>query len=371
MRINFITNIPLGEISGGFSGMNRAAYDSLCRLGEVNYVGPVNPPVNKFRKLVSKVRRAAGMKGEYFFFSPGRLDQIARDVKSRMDPKADVDFFHGFTSWIKVSSGRPYAAWSDCTFRQYMDIYHQRSHFQPSGLKAVEDTESEWLGRAERIIFRSHWARELTSEQYGLSESKIGVSRNFGMVAPPEEDRYSDGRAFVMITTNFQQKGGEVVLRAFEQSSAAEKGWELVIVGADPGPAAKQQRGVSYLGWLDKNVAHDRGVLEEVLGKARALVHPTKADTNPMVILEAGYFGCPSISSRRFAIPELIVDGKTGVLLDDSESPEALAAAMRRMMNDDSYLPMRAATRRHCITNYSETAFRERMDRELRQAFAY
>lgn len=350
--------------------MNRAAYDSLCRLGEVNYVGPINPPVNSFRKFVSKIRRTAGMKGEYFFFSPGRLDQIAREVKAGMDPKADVDFFHGFTPWIKVSSGRPYAAWSDCTFKQYMDIYHQRSHFQSPGLKRVEETESEWLGRAERIIFRSDWARKLASEEYGLSEGKVGVSRNFGMVMPPGEDRYAGGRVFVMITTNFQQKGGDVVLRAFEQSSAAENGWELVIVGADPGPAAKQQRGVSYLGWLDKNIAHDRGVLEEVLGKARALVHPTKADTNPMVILEAGYFGCPSISSRRFAIPELIVDGETGLLLDDSESPEALAAALRRMMDDEGYRPMRAAARRHCFTNYSEGAFRERMFRELRQAFS-
>jgi len=371
MKINFITNIPLGEISGGFSGMNRAAYDSLSELGEVNYVGPINPPVNTYRKILSKIRRTAGMKGEYFFFSPERLDQIAREVKSGMDPKADFDFFHGFTPWIKVSSDRPYAAWSDCTFKQYIDIYHQRSHFQTSGLRRVEDVESEWLSRANRIIFRSHWAGKLASEEYGLVEDKVGVSGNFGMVVPPDEDRYSDGRSFVMITTNFQQKGGDVVLRAFEQSSAAEKGWQLVIVGADPGPAAKQQRGVSYIGWLDKNVAHDRDVLEDVLSKARALIHPTRADTNPMVILEAGYFGCPSISSRRFAIPELIVERETGLLLDDSESPEELAGALRRMMDDDGYRSMRATARQHCITNYSETAFRERMRRELQQAFSF
>lgn len=69
MRMNFISNIPLQEISGGFSGMNAAACEALTEIAEVHYVGPVNPPVSSASKLISKLKRSAG-KRESFSFSP-------------------------------------------------------------------------------------------------------------------------------------------------------------------------------------------------------------------------------------------------------------------------------------------------------------
>ena len=52
-------------------------------------------------------------------------------------------------------------------------------------------------------------------------------------------------------------------------------------------------------------------------------------------IIEAGALGTPSIGSRVGGIPELIVEGKTGLLIDDDDTA-GLAEAMRRMLADEA-----------------------------------
>lgn len=366
MKINFITNIPQDSISGGVSGMNRAAYECLIEEGEVNYVGPVNPPHSLWRKIISKSRRLVGLPGEYFFFAPNRLRKIAEEVESRCDPNADLDFYHGFTPWIFCQSSRPYLTWNDCTFKQYMDIYHDRKRFNQGGLNLIQKKEAEWLSNAQRVIFRSEWACTHAVEEYDLDPSSAGVSGNYGMVDYPAHDYYDGSNYFLMITTNFRQKGGDVVLSAFREILSSYDNWKLIIVGDNPGEDAQKQKGVDYVGWLDKNLKEDRDQLEKIIAGARCLVHPTVADTNPMVILEAGAFGCPSIASRIFAIPELIQDGETGLLLDDPASVSEVVSAMRWMISShDAYQTMRRHVREHCISNYSKKAFKLRFKREL------
>ena len=74
-------------------------------------------------------------------------------------------------------------------------------------------------------------------------------------------------------------------------------------------------------------------------------MHVTREDTNPLVITEAGYFGCPAISVEHYAIPELVVHNKTGVLLEYLPAPEKIAAAVETLiLGKESYFVMRKAT---------------------------
>lgn len=57
------------------------------------------------------------------------------------------------------------------------------------------------------------------------------------------------------------------------------------------------------------------------------LVQPSRADNLPLAILEAMAAGLPVIGTRVGGIPELVLDGETG-LLAEPERPEALAAAL-------------------------------------------
>ncbi len=133
--INFISNLPHDLRSGGFSAMNAAALAALRTAHDVQYTGPINPRVVTWQKAVSKALRVAGAPGDFYFFSRRRLNTIAREVEAQCGGEATLDFFHGFTPWIHTKPGRPYIAWSDCTFHDYIDIFHRRGTFRTSDLE--------------------------------------------------------------------------------------------------------------------------------------------------------------------------------------------------------------------------------------------
>jgi glycosyltransferase involved in cell wall biosynthesis len=63
------------------------------------------------------------------------------------------------------------------------------------------------------------------------------------------------------------------------------------------------------------------------------LVQPSRADNLPLSILEAMAAGLPVVGTRVGGIPELLVDGETGLLVEP-ESPRALADALEQLAGD-------------------------------------
>jgi glycosyltransferase involved in cell wall biosynthesis len=60
-------------------------------------------------------------------------------------------------------------------------------------------------------------------------------------------------------------------------------------------------------------------------------VLPTYGDCLPMVLSEAGAAGLPVVSTRVAAIPEVVHDGKTGLLVEPGD-PAVLAQALRTLI---------------------------------------
>ena len=111
------------------------------------------------KKMWSKFRRVIGAQGSFFFFSEQRLSAIASEVRSRCHPDARLDFFHGFTPGSRLSPERPYVAWSDCTFHDYVDIYHRREQFRRDDLDRIEQMEAAWLRKADVFCLRANGRR--------------------------------------------------------------------------------------------------------------------------------------------------------------------------------------------------------------------
>jgi glycosyltransferase involved in cell wall biosynthesis len=70
---------------------------------------------------------------------------------------------------------------------------------------------------------------------------------------------------------------------------------------------------VEYLGELDKKQSI------KLLSKARLNLHPTTGFREPfgLTVLEAAYCGTPTLAVARGSMPELIEDGRTGLLVED------------------------------------------------------
>src|SRR5205823_333780 len=120
--------------SGGFSAMNAAACAALAQRHAVTYVGPIAPPPVRWEKAVSKALRISGLAGEFPAFSERRLAAVAREYDRQARPDAVLDFFHGATPWSATRPARPYVAWSDCAFFDYIEIFHDRGRFRREDL---------------------------------------------------------------------------------------------------------------------------------------------------------------------------------------------------------------------------------------------
>src|SRR5205085_6458113 len=122
-----------------------------------------------------KFLRISGSQGDFFFFSQRRLESIAHDVYSQSRSEARLDFFHGFTPWILAQTPRPYVAWSDCTFRDYINCFHRRERFRREDLERIEQAEAVWLKKARLVLFTSDWAAKRATRDYLLDTTRVGV----------------------------------------------------------------------------------------------------------------------------------------------------------------------------------------------------
>jgi glycosyltransferase involved in cell wall biosynthesis len=348
--------------------MNVAAYDALSKIDTIQYVGPIAPPPQYRQKVLSKLLRVAGLQGDFFFYSRKRLERIASEVGAMCEPKAWLDFFHGFTPWILTAPPRPYVSWSDCAFHDYINIYHHRKTFRAADLDRIERAEAEWLKNARCVGFSSDWSARRTVEYYALDASRVHSVGAFGEIEMPETNGYAGQKHFVFVSTDFEAKGGPSVLSAFRLVREHHPEATLVIVGAKPKEVMNEQN-ITFTGYLRKEIREERARFRAILGTARAVVHPTSSDISPLIIVEAGYFGCPAISVRKFAIPTLVDHEVTGLLLDDGSDVSAVARAMNWMLEHErQYRLMRENTWAKVRKENSKEAFERRMQALVRAA---
>ena len=128
------------------------------------------------------------------------------------------------------------------------------------------------------------------------------------------------------------EKGIEYLLRACEQVKSLRA--RLLIVGDGPDePRLRTLAGslgllsrVEFLGLRDD--------VPDLLRTAHIFVHPCVwQEACPLGVIEAMASGCALIASRAGGIPELVSDGRTGLLVPPGE-PEPLAAALKQLLSD-------------------------------------
>ena len=85
--------------------------------------------------------------------------------------------------------------------------------------------------------------------------------------------------------------------------------------------------------------ARSQKEIVELLGRAQIFVLPCVTEKNggkdnlPTVIMEAMAAGLPCVSTRLAGVPEMVIDGETGLLVDE-RCPKEFAAAVSRLLGD-------------------------------------
>lgn len=226
-----------------------------------------------------------------------------------------------------------------------------------------------WLGRGPAALVRTfhnrravrcHWP---TTSLYRRTDALIAVSREIEesvrRTGVPAErlalvdgvvdlSRFGDGDGGAAIRKEFElgdapvlgcvarlaaRRGHELLIRGFQQILADHPRARLLLVGKGEGRARLDAlvtelglgREVLFTGYRDADLP---GVLAAL--DAFALMG-AGSDESCRAALEAMAAGRPVVARRVGALPETVVHGVTGLLVDD-DRPESVAAALRALL---------------------------------------
>jgi glycosyltransferase involved in cell wall biosynthesis len=158
-----------------------------------------------------------------------------------------------------------------------------------------------------------------------------------------------------------EKKGPALTLEAFSLVHADEPQTQLVMLG--DGPLRDECIDRARKLGIDRHVRFPGGVdHKEVvvwMRQARCFVqHSLRAsdgdsEGTPVAILEASACGLPVVSTKHGGIIDAVIDGTTGLLVDEGEV-EDMAEQMLRLVRDPGLAAtLGAAGRRHMVDNYS------------------
>jgi UDP-glucose:(heptosyl)LPS alpha-1,3-glucosyltransferase len=144
----------------------------------------------------------------------------------------------------------------------------------------------------------------------------------------------------LIVAQDFARKGLREAIEAWRQ--IADERLVLIVVGKDDfAPYARLADGAPF----PKNLIY-AGATRDVrpfYGAANFFVLPTRHDPCSLVVLEALAMGLPVISTRFNGACEVMTETVHGFVLRDPQDVPALAAAMRRMLDDGARHAMQNA----------------------------
>jgi len=200
----------------------------------------------------------------------------------------------------------------------------------PFRVGAFRFVERSLAHLADRIVTITDALRAFTVERVGVPERKVQTI-HYGLDEPPPpwgtnppDDVPAEARLLLAVSRLTVQKGIDTAVRAL-----AELPDDTVLVVLGEGP----ERGA--LERLAAELGVDRrlfllGRVPDVgawLRRADVFVHPARWEGFGLAVLEAMLAGLPVVASNVSSLPELVADGRTGLLVP-ADDAVALAAAV-------------------------------------------
>jgi N-acetyl-alpha-D-glucosaminyl L-malate synthase BshA len=229
------------------------------------------------------------------------------------------------------------------------------------------------IDRSDAVTAPSQYLADATRLEIGVAESlRIDVIPNFVDTLRFHPDRSrrehtlswlfpdaadgclaAEGLAVLVHVSNFRAvKRVDCIVRAF--ALLAQKRPALLVLagdGPERGPAQALsrelgvQRRVCFLGNRENCVP--------VLQAADLFLQASESESFGLAALEAQACGVPVVSTRVGGVPEVILDGETGLLVDDAE-PESMAQAASRLLDDPQlWARMSAVARRRAAERFA------------------
>ena len=258
---------------------------------------------------------------------------------------------------------------------------HLAVHFHGYDLSRSDILETHRIGyralfaeAAAMIVVSASMKRRL-EEMAGPSERIFLIPCGVDCELFRAVDAAANPPAFVAVGRFVDKKAPHLTLLAFRQVLEECPESNLVMVGDGPLLPACQELAKALS--LEGRVLFT-GVLEpprivELFGRARAFVqHSVTAPSGdsegtPVAVLEAGASALPVIATRHAGIPDVVLDGETGLLCDEFDVAGMAAHMIRLVKEPELAARLGRAARERVTANFSA----EKTGAQLRDALAW
>ena len=217
------------------------------------------------------------------------------------------------------------------------------------------------LDRAEVVTCVSNTQRRTMQEQVKITTpTRViynGVDADFWRADP---GRVAEGKEIISVGATREEKGHDVLIRAFREVADRHPEARLKIVGDGSYREVCEnliddldlRSSVKITGWVD------RPDIRELLASANVFVLPSRQEAFGMALLEAMASGLPVVASDTGGIPE--VTKGTSARLVEPENEEELAYALVKALEDREW---RERTARAGIQRAHELRLEAMVDR--------
>ncbi|UOQ48613.1 glycosyltransferase family 4 protein [Gracilibacillus caseinilyticus] len=204
-----------------------------------------------------------------------------------------------------------------------------------------DEMEKEGAMAAEYTIVANHWLKRIFMKEYQIPKNKLRVL-HYGydietfiqkMSEKTEIERPADKKLILFTGRIIEKKGVYDLVEALRILKKEYDGWVCWIVGEGPDRNDLQEKVKQY--GLQENVYFfgNRRDIPYLLSLADIFVLPSQLDNQPLSVIEAQLAGKAIITSNAGGLPEMVQDGKTGLITRMGNS-QHLFEQMKRLLED-------------------------------------
>jgi len=215
---------------------------------------------------------------------------------------------------------------------------------------------------SDAVTVVSEFLKQETQRVLGFN-GPLEVIHNFFAPRPPRRSReevrrelgIEDDEAMILHSSNVRPvKRIELLLESVARIRPREAFKLVVLAGGDFAPYTGDVR---RLGLADRVIVREKvNEIEDYLQAADLGLFTSETESFCLSILEAMFFGCPSVARRAGGIPEVVEDGVSGLLVPSAD-PDALARAIESLIREPKRrLAMGEAARRRARELFSADA---------------
>jgi glycosyltransferase involved in cell wall biosynthesis len=391
MRVGFITTTPLGS-ARDLSGMPHAAACALAGVGldllpfEVGRTGEDrSAPRSPLRTLVRRAvgtgsaldlrRLGAALAEKGSWPIDHRLlrrtaEQRADRLRALLDQNA-VDLLFGVcvsTPLLDLETEVPIVYFSDATARLINTTYERFARKSSRYHRESDRIERDALSRVAAAAFPTRMAMASAIRDHGLPADRahlvpLGahVTPEPGTALDPEPPS-PQNLELLVVAIDPVRKRVDFCVEIAEQLAARGHRTTLHQIGMPTRRSARSPL-VHQHGFLDLGNPDDRRLQLELFRRSHLLLLPSTGEMFGIAPCEAAHFGRPSVVSDAGGLPEVVLDGETGIVMPLAASASGYADAIAALCADPQRyrrMSARALERAQTVLNWHSWALRMR-----------